>query len=662
MGSTPGRGLSGSMRRLHAIGFDPDSCALILSARKGAKQGSFLIAVDDALMEQIDSVRAVEEVVPPAPPRSSVDSALTPREIQVRLRAGRTVDEVAREAGVSTEWVERFAAPVLAEQAAAVTRAGRAVLHTPRKGPSDRALEPSVLRNLADRGVMMLEEDWNQAWSARHLVDADWMISFSFRNRGRAMVAEWMLNMANGALTPRNRLGTELGYVDPGRRSAVSPLAPSDVEAIPPAPARRTRRATGGRAAAKPAAGARKTRAKKATAKKAAAKRSPVGAKATGKRAVGAKATPRKAAARKKAVAKKAPPSATAAVKKRAVKATAAKKAAAKRTAAKAVATKRMTAKAVTTKRTATKKVMAKRVTAAEKAPVRNIPPRGTTPKKAATRKALTNAAVKQPAVKRAPATKRAPRRTAAPTEAPATLESLDAAPAPKAAAKRATARKGTAGKATTRKATTRKAPARETAARETAAAARERAKEQPTIATNGTTTRPSPRFASASPAADLLRAAEAELATWPPPREPLRARNRLPARSETLPPARPTPAPPAARPDPAEAHPDPARGERPVADPSAHAAAAVRRADAPVTEPAPPGGRPHIDASAASRTVPISSANHPTGNGTALRRADRPLRANRLDRSLIRSNPPERHFGASPGGPQGGSPLGSEA
>lgn len=44
-----------------------------------------------------------------------MDSALSPREIQSRIRSGATVEEVAEEAGVGVEQVEPFAVPVLAE-------------------------------------------------------------------------------------------------------------------------------------------------------------------------------------------------------------------------------------------------------------------------------------------------------------------------------------------------------------------------------------------------------------------------------------------------------------------------------------------------------------------------------------------------------------------
>lgn len=44
-----------------------------------------------------------------------MDSALSPREIQARIRSGASVEDVAAEAGVSVDQVEPFAVPVLAE-------------------------------------------------------------------------------------------------------------------------------------------------------------------------------------------------------------------------------------------------------------------------------------------------------------------------------------------------------------------------------------------------------------------------------------------------------------------------------------------------------------------------------------------------------------------
>jgi len=211
------------VRQLHVIGFTSDHSGLVLSPKRGAKTGSFVLLVDPALLERIEAAREEREAVFPDQPSRSPrqESSLSPREIQARLRGGRTLEQVAAEAGVSVEWVERFAAPVLAEQAAAVERARGAELSTPRRGLSDRPLGVAVLRNLATRGVRLSSEELEAGWQAAHLADGDWLVSFSYRSRGRQRVAQWVFSTASGTLVSQNRLGTELGFVERARAAAV---------------------------------------------------------------------------------------------------------------------------------------------------------------------------------------------------------------------------------------------------------------------------------------------------------------------------------------------------------------------------------------------------------------------------------------------------------
>ena len=250
------------MRQLHFVGFTSDHDGLIFAGRRGAKTGDFVIKLDDDLLEQIDGARtanlANEPVAPPPPPpppRPRIDSALSPREMQKRLRGGRTVAQVAAEAGVNIEWVERFAAPVLAEQAAAVARAHELILRTNRRGQSDRSLASSVIRNLADRGIRLADDEFDLAWTAFQLDDTEWVIRFRYRSRGRDQKAEWLLDMAAGTLVPHNRLGTELGFVDPGRHAP-------PVRELPPV---RVRRSATMRRRIRRAAGTRKSAAPKKT-------------------------------------------------------------------------------------------------------------------------------------------------------------------------------------------------------------------------------------------------------------------------------------------------------------------------------------------------------------------------------------------------------------
>lgn len=215
MGASPGRGVSGNMRRLFVVGYSADHGGIVLTTRKGAKSGSYLLEVDEAVLDVLEGVGRRRPGGVPVSTRSGGRSELSPREIQARLRAGHSVEEVAAQAGVGVDWIDRFASPVMAELASAISRAAQTVLHTADRGPSERPLEASVLRNLASRGVVLDEQELQSAWTARHLVDTEWCVAFRFRNRGREVVAEWGFNAHTGALSARNRAGEELGYVGP---------------------------------------------------------------------------------------------------------------------------------------------------------------------------------------------------------------------------------------------------------------------------------------------------------------------------------------------------------------------------------------------------------------------------------------------------------------
>jgi hypothetical protein len=208
------------VRQLHFVGFTPDHEGLVFAARKGAASGSYVVTLDANLLEQLDIARRQQlsrgyYYRPQHDVRNRAESALSPREMQARLRAGRTVEEVAAEAGVDVEWVNRFAAPIFAEQARAIDRAGRVKLRATRRLESDRPLRAAVLRNLADRGVQMLDAEMDAAWSAFQLAGPEWVIRFRAHQDGRDLEAEWTYDMSAESLVARDPLAAELGFVDP---------------------------------------------------------------------------------------------------------------------------------------------------------------------------------------------------------------------------------------------------------------------------------------------------------------------------------------------------------------------------------------------------------------------------------------------------------------
>jgi hypothetical protein len=284
------------VQRLHVVGFTEDREGLILSARRGTETGGWTVLVD-ADFEEVVAELLKERGADAEPRIPRAESQLSVREMQQRLRAGQSIKQVARAAAVHEDWVERFAVPIQAEQQQVVRQALELTFSKPRNGgTSTQNLGMSVWWNLIDRSVTLAEDGWDTGWSAFLLRDNVWAVRFAYEARKRSFEAEWEVDLKARAITSRNRLATELGFIEPGRRRRPGPPppiagglltrpAPPVVEAPPADP--------------EPIVEVAVAPAKKATKKKAAAKK-----KATTRKAVPAKKLP---ATRKKVAVKPAP-------------------------------------------------------------------------------------------------------------------------------------------------------------------------------------------------------------------------------------------------------------------------------------------------------------------------------------------------------------------
>nr|WP_297747936.1 septation protein SepH [uncultured Tessaracoccus sp.] len=96
-----------------------------------------------------------------------MNSALSPREIQARIRGGESVGDVARDAGVDVSDIEGFAGPVLAEREFMVTNALKSTIR--RRGEqSHRRLGELVSERLQQRGLDADAIVWD-AWRQEDL-------------------------------------------------------------------------------------------------------------------------------------------------------------------------------------------------------------------------------------------------------------------------------------------------------------------------------------------------------------------------------------------------------------------------------------------------------------------------------------------------------------
>jgi hypothetical protein len=119
-----------------------------------------------------------------------VESPLRPKEIQARIRAGETVEEIADAAGIAVERVRWFEGPVLAERAYIADQAQAASVRRPGEStPGPRLGEISAQR-LSAVGA----DPDDVQWDARKRGDGNWQVQLTFTSGGRLHVAEWMFD------------------------------------------------------------------------------------------------------------------------------------------------------------------------------------------------------------------------------------------------------------------------------------------------------------------------------------------------------------------------------------------------------------------------------------------------------------------------------------
>ena len=119
-----------------------------------------------------------------------VESPLRPKEIQARIRAGETVEEIADAAGIAVERVRWFEAPVLAERAYVADQAQSASVR--RHGDSTPG--PRLGEVVAERLSAIGADPDGAQWDAKKRGDGSWQVQLTFTSGGDPLVAEWVFD------------------------------------------------------------------------------------------------------------------------------------------------------------------------------------------------------------------------------------------------------------------------------------------------------------------------------------------------------------------------------------------------------------------------------------------------------------------------------------
>jgi hypothetical protein len=221
------------MQELRIVAVSEDGSYAVLAVP--GRGGRFSLPIDDRLR-----IVARGQFSRLAQYEIEVESPLRPKEIQDRIRAGETAEEIADAAGVPIERVRRFEGPVLAERAYRAQEAQGASIRQPGdSGPGPR-LGEIVTERLAALGVPAEEAQWD----SRKRGDNSWQVQLMFTISGRPLMAEWVFDPRRRHVAPADDDAARLSLPE----ADLAGLAPG-----PRPPARATVTPIGSRLAAAPA-------------------------------------------------------------------------------------------------------------------------------------------------------------------------------------------------------------------------------------------------------------------------------------------------------------------------------------------------------------------------------------------------------------------------
>ena len=184
------------MRELKVVGLDVDGKRIICESDDSGEK--FILLPDDRLRAAMHGEKTGTSQ---SHTDAEVPSVLSPKDIQARIRAGASVEQVAASAGVDVARVERFAHPVLLERsrAAELSTAAHPVMPD---GPSVLTLLETVMAALIARG---LDPDAT-IWDAWRNEDGRWTVQLAWKAGLSDKVAHFRLTPgAHGGTATRWR-------------------------------------------------------------------------------------------------------------------------------------------------------------------------------------------------------------------------------------------------------------------------------------------------------------------------------------------------------------------------------------------------------------------------------------------------------------------------
>jgi hypothetical protein len=166
------------MPELRVVAVSNDGTRLVL---KAADSTEYTLPIDERLRAAVRGDRPRLGQI-----EIEVESHLRPRDIQARIRAGATAEEVAQLAGIPVDRVRRFEGPVLAERAFMAERARK----TPVRRPGEN-IGPQLGETVQERLLLRGADRDTVQWDSWRRDDGTWEVLLVYRVAGEPHSASW---------------------------------------------------------------------------------------------------------------------------------------------------------------------------------------------------------------------------------------------------------------------------------------------------------------------------------------------------------------------------------------------------------------------------------------------------------------------------------------
>ena len=167
------------MPELRVVAVSNDGTRLVL---KAADSTEYTLPIDERLRAAVRGDRPRLGQI-----EIEVESHLRPRDIQARIRAGATAEEVAQLAGIPVDRVRRFEGPVLAERAFMAERARK----TPVRRPGENAAGPQLGEAVQERLLLRGADKDTVQWDSWRRDDGTWEVLLVYMVAGEPHSASW---------------------------------------------------------------------------------------------------------------------------------------------------------------------------------------------------------------------------------------------------------------------------------------------------------------------------------------------------------------------------------------------------------------------------------------------------------------------------------------